>query len=122
MADCEFSRDEFAVRIGTAELAPGRLTGTADAIAWDLRYTGPERPVLLLPPRLYSGGFPKAKSLVPLPLARYEGTFSVDGREHRRRGMDGQPEPQLGQPPHRPLRVRAGRRVRRRAGHRSSRW
>ena len=81
MADCEFSRDEFAVRIGTAELGPERLTGTAGAITWDLRYTGHERPVLLLPPRLYTGGFPKAKSLVPLPLARYSGTFSVDGRD-----------------------------------------
>ncbi len=79
MTECEFSRDEFAVRIGTADLGPGRLTGSAGNIGWDLRYSGHERPLLLLPPRLYSGGFPKAKSLVALPLANYSGVYSVDG-------------------------------------------
>lgn len=81
MADCEFRRDEFAVRVGTAELGPGRLTGSAGGISWDLRYAGEERPVLLLPPRLYRGGFPKAKSLVTLPSARFEGVYSVDGND-----------------------------------------
>jgi hypothetical protein len=81
MSDCEFRQDGFAVRVGTAELGPGRLTGSAGEISWDVRYAGDERPVLLLPPKLYRGGFPKAKSLVPLPLARFDGGYSVDGRD-----------------------------------------
>ena len=81
IADCEFGRDDFAVRVGGAVLGPGRLVGSAGDIAWDLTYAGDERPVLLLPPRLYAGGFPKAKSLVTLPLARFAGTYTVDGQE-----------------------------------------
>jgi hypothetical protein len=81
IADCEFRRDAFAVRIGSAELGPGSLTGSAGDIAWDLEYAGDEPPVLLLPTKLYEGGFPKAKSLVTLPLARYSGSYTVSGRE-----------------------------------------
>jgi hypothetical protein len=80
IAECHFARDRFAVRIGAAELGPERLAGAAGDIAWDLGYDGDEPPVLLLPARLYSAGFPKAKSLVPLPLARYRGSYSVAGR------------------------------------------
>jgi hypothetical protein len=81
IADCEFKQDEFAVRIGTAELGPGRLTGMAGGIGWDLSFSGQERPLLLLPPRLYASRFPKAKSLVTLPLASYSGRCSVNGRD-----------------------------------------
>lgn len=79
IADCEFDRDAFGVRVGGNRLGPGTLVGSAGAIAWDLAYEGDEPPVLLLPPKLYAGGFPKAKSLVPLPLARYRGGYSVAG-------------------------------------------
>ena len=34
----------------------------------------------MLPERLYDGAFPKAKSLVSRPLARFDGTLTVDGR------------------------------------------
>jgi hypothetical protein len=80
-ADCDFGRDEFAVRVGSAVLGPGELSGSIGGIGWELRYDGDEPPVLLLPPKLYAGGFPRAKSLVTLPLARYSGTYSVAGRE-----------------------------------------
>jgi hypothetical protein len=80
LAQCRFPADRFDVRVGTAEVAPGRLTGAAGELSWDLHYEGSEAPVLLLPPRLYRGGFPKAKSLVPLPLARYSGSYAVAGR------------------------------------------
>jgi hypothetical protein len=79
LADCDFDRDAFGVRIGNNRLGPGSLAGSTGAIAWDLEYAGNEPPVLLLPPKLYSGGFPKAKSLVPLPLARYRGSYTVAG-------------------------------------------
>jgi hypothetical protein len=79
IADCEFDPDAFAVRIGASRLGPGSLVGSAGAVAWDLEYAGDAPPVLLLPPKLYAGGFPKAKSLVPLPLARYRGSYTVAG-------------------------------------------
>jgi hypothetical protein len=80
LAQCRFPTDRFDVRVGDAGVAPGRLTGAAGELRWDLRYEGEAPPLLLLPAGLYRGGFPKAKSLVPLPLARYSGSYSVAGR------------------------------------------
>jgi len=84
--DCAFARDAFQVRVGDARLGPDALSGTAGAIGWDLRYAGDEPPIFLLPRRLYSGGFPKAKSLVGRPLVSYTGRLTVDGVEI---GVDG---------------------------------
>src|SRR5262245_44263984 len=63
IAGCSFARDAFAVRVGAASLGPDALRGSAGPISWDLRYGGGQAPLFLLPPRLYDGGFPKAKSL-----------------------------------------------------------
>jgi hypothetical protein len=64
-------------------LEPGGLQGAAESrghrIQWDLSFAGGSPPLFLLPPKLYDGGFPKAKSLVGLPMARYDGTLVVDG-------------------------------------------
>ncbi|MFX4293282.1 hypothetical protein [Streptomyces bohaiensis] len=83
IADCHFSPDSFGARIDGSVLEPGALRGEARGtdgrIGWDLTYKGSEPPLLLLPPRMYTGGFPKAKSLVGLPLATYSGTLTVDG-------------------------------------------
>jgi hypothetical protein len=85
---CEFRRYEFSVRVGDNELGPGRLfgacsgssLGSTDALSWDLRYNGDSPPLFLLPQRLYRGGFPKAKSVVPCPSAIYRGEFVANGR------------------------------------------
>ncbi|MGH8482350.1 MAG: hypothetical protein ACRES8_07810 [Nevskiaceae bacterium] len=78
-----FGREEMSARIGDAVLEPGGLQGAAESrghrIAWDLSYSGDAAPLFLLPPGLYAGGFPKAKTLVGLPMARYDGTVTVDG-------------------------------------------
>lgn len=83
LADCAFGERELHTRIGDAELADGTLTGNltgdAGALSWDLRFTGGELPLLLLPDRLYDGRFPKAKALVPRPMACYSGSMTVDG-------------------------------------------
>ncbi|MDT4919753.1 MAG: hypothetical protein QOI15_655 [Pseudonocardiales bacterium] len=79
IADCSFDRAAFGVRIGRSDLGPGALTGSAGAIRWDLAYDGDQAPVLLLPPKMYAGALPKAKSLVPLPLARFSGNLTVAG-------------------------------------------
>jgi len=83
VADCEFDRGGLGVRIADARLAPGEAAGTATAgahgIAWDLRFEGAAPPLLLLAPHLYAARLPKAKSIVGLPLARFDGTLTVDG-------------------------------------------
>lgn len=78
-----FGRDGLSARIGEAVLEPGGLRGAAESrghrIQWDLGYAGASAPLFLLPPGLYAGGFPKAKTLVGLPMARYDGSLIVDG-------------------------------------------
>ncbi len=85
MAACRFEKRALEVQIGEATLDARQLRGHADSgdtrIAWDLRYDSPEPPLLLLPPRMYRGGFPKAKALVGSPMAVFSGTLDVAGRE-----------------------------------------
>lgn len=83
IGDCAFGTAEFRVRVGDAELGPQRLQGGIrsgeQSISWDLGFEGKADPLLLLPIKLYGTKLPAAKSLVPLPLARYNGTLSVGG-------------------------------------------
>jgi hypothetical protein len=83
IARCSFSGRGLEVSIDGRRLDARGLTGAAalgaHGIAWDLRYTADAAPLLLLPERLYSGGFPRAKALVGSPLARYDGVLTVDG-------------------------------------------
>jgi len=80
---CTFARDRLDVAIDTARLDDGALRGAAashgHAIAWDLRFTGGQPPLLLFPERFYATPVPKAKVLVGRPLARFTGTLTVDG-------------------------------------------
>jgi len=83
IAGCTFARDRLDVAIGAARLDDGALRGAAASgghtVAWDLRFTGGQPPLLFLPERLYATGIPKAKTLVARPLARFTGTLTVDG-------------------------------------------
>ncbi len=107
---CSFARDSLSVAIDGARLSLGRLTGAAgegeDAITWDLAYEGRR-------------GAPPAAPRGPLrrpPLAEGEGAGRrADGRLQRppprrrarggRLGLGGQPEPQLGDEAHGPVRL-----------------
>ena len=84
LASCRFDSDALAVELPTAQLGAGHASGSCAAhghhIVWDLRFAAGQSPLLLLPERLYEGAFPKAKSLVSRPLARFDGTLTVDGR------------------------------------------
>ena len=81
--------DGLDVRIGDAVLTDdpvagrGALSGGVSSggheIRWDLTYEGSDEPVLLLAERLYQGRFPKAKVLVPVPMAVFTGRLTVDG-------------------------------------------
>ncbi len=80
---CRFDPAALGVEIGGSRLGPGVLEGSAasggHAISWRLRFSGREPPLLLLARRLYASRLPKAKSLVGLPLACYDGRLEVDG-------------------------------------------
>jgi len=82
---CRFSTDGLDVTIADATLSDGALAGSASgrdgSVAWDLRFSGGQEPLLLLPRNLYDGGFPKAKSLVGAPNAHYSGQLVVGGQE-----------------------------------------
>jgi hypothetical protein len=77
------------VRIGPAVLRDdpvgrqGSLTGSAASgghqISWDLAYNGGSDTLLLLAPRMYDRGIPRAKALVPAPMAVFTGRVQVDG-------------------------------------------
>jgi hypothetical protein len=77
--ECRFDTTSFNVRVAGAVLDDRHLRGQAGDIAWELEYEGEEPPLYLLAPRLYRGGFPKAKSLVAKPLARFRGHLDVAG-------------------------------------------
>lgn len=80
---CDFSRARLDVRIGSATLTDGHLSGLAASrsheIGWTLDYAGDEPPLLALPEAFYERAFPKAKVLVGTPGAMYFGTLTVDG-------------------------------------------
>ena len=80
---CRFDGPALAIDLPGAQLGNGHAQGSCDAnghrIGWDLRFVLGQSPLLLLPAPLYDGGFPKAKSLVSRPLARFDGTLQVDG-------------------------------------------
>ena len=84
LTSCRFDRQGFGAEVGNAALQPGTLTGSCTlrsrTVSWDLHYTGGQPPIHFLPPSLYEGSFPKAKSFVGVPLAVFSGSLSVDGR------------------------------------------
>lgn len=83
VAACEFPVQGLGIRIREAFLEPDRLQGQVtrhgQQLAWDLRYSSPAPPLLLLDRPLYDAPLPKAKSLVSSPFAGFEGALIVNG-------------------------------------------
>ena len=83
LSECRFAGRGLDAHVASAHLDQAGLSGSArrgeHSIGWDLRFASDAPPLLLLPERLYEGGFPKAKALVGAPLARYDGSLEVDG-------------------------------------------
>jgi hypothetical protein len=86
IAQCDFRPDRLGAYVADARLEPGRAVGAAASgghtIAWDLSFAGDAPPLFALPLGLYESKLPRAKTLVPLPLARFRGTINVDGRAY----------------------------------------
>ena len=84
LAHCRFDAARFAVDLDGAQLEQGRMTGTASGgghtLGWNLTFRGDAPPLFLLPIKLYTAKLPRAKSLVGLPLAVFDGALTVDGR------------------------------------------
>jgi hypothetical protein len=87
MRDCRFAPDRFMVSVADARLHANALSGWAEAhgnrIEWELQYSGGELPLFHLPQKLYDKALPKAKSLVGLPLAVFNGQLRVNGEVMR---------------------------------------
>lgn len=73
------ARSGLALTLGEAHLRDGEACGSVGRLAWELTWSGGAAPLLLLPEALYAGRFPKAKALVPRPLVRFAGRFTIDG-------------------------------------------
>jgi hypothetical protein len=82
------------IRIGKAEIAPGRASGsiTTDALAasWDLTFSGDAEPCQYLPADwLYEAPLPRTKFVAPVPIARFGGRLEIDGEEIELGGWPG---------------------------------
>lgn len=82
---CRFENQAFSVKLNDASLEPGILEGYASLgghnISWNIDYNGKQEPLFLLPHKFYKMRIPKAKLLVGLPMAIYNGVFIVDGEK-----------------------------------------
>lgn len=79
---CRFAGDRFSVTVDEAVLDDKKLTGAAgqdETISWDLSYSGDSKPLFLLPHKMYDMSFPKAKALVGVPMAVFNGRLVVNG-------------------------------------------
>lgn len=85
MDRCDFLRTGFAVRVGDCETCQASVRGYArtafHSLSWNLSYRDGQAPVFLLPQGRYGGAFPRAKSVVGAPMARYSGTLIVDNEK-----------------------------------------
>jgi hypothetical protein len=82
-AACDIAPIGLDLRLGPSHLRPREAVGQAASgphrVAWELCWTPGAGPMMLLPERLYRGGFPKAKALVMDALVRFSGALTVDG-------------------------------------------
>jgi hypothetical protein len=74
------------IRIGDAEIGPGRASGGIDTEAvkasWELSFDGDAAPCKYLPSdRLYETRLPRTKFVAPYPDARFDGRLEIDGEE-----------------------------------------
>jgi hypothetical protein len=85
LSQCTFKTSELFVAVDDARLEPGALAGSAapggHSFSWDLTFSGDAEPLFMLPVDLYEAEVPRAKALVALPMALFNGSLHVDGKE-----------------------------------------
>jgi hypothetical protein len=82
--EASWSDTPFRLRLPGGEIAHGaargELTGPACRLRWELRFACPEHEFRPYPrARMYSGPFPRTKTLTPVPDTQLSGFFEVDG-------------------------------------------
>jgi hypothetical protein len=69
------------IEIAGATFGPNTVLGRAGDASWELRYSGDSEPLFHLPRDwMYTAGFPKTKTLSPLPAALYRGNVRIGDR------------------------------------------
>lgn len=82
---CQFSKNGLSITMPDAQAESGQLHGEIMApnhLKWSLSYQSAQQPLLLLPQKLYTAPLPKAKAVVGAPLAKFNGHFSVNGKDY----------------------------------------
>ncbi len=82
------------IRVGDAELAPGRAEGSVDtdavSAAWSLTFAAEAEPCKYLPADwLYEAPLPRTKFVAPVPLAHFDGRLEIDDETIELRGWPG---------------------------------
>jgi hypothetical protein len=82
------------IRVGDAEIGPGRAEGSVDtealSAAWSLTFSGAAAPCYYLPADwLYSAPVPKTKFVAPVPDARFEGRLTIGDDSYELAGWPG---------------------------------
>lgn len=85
ISDCSFRNDSLDVKIGNSHFKSGELMGNVELnsnnISWNLSYKGKEDPLFFYPLKMYDHKLPRAKSLVGLPMATFNGSFVINDNE-----------------------------------------
>lgn len=76
---CKLNTTNFNIQIDKNELKSNESKGDLGKINWKLDYESSEAPIFLLPLNYYNLPFPKAKSIVPQPFAKFNGSLEVEG-------------------------------------------
>ena len=78
----KLSADNFSICIDKAVLDDRHLKGISSkgnhTLQWDMEYKGTDDPLFFFPMKLYKTTLPKAKVLVSLPMAHFDGELKVD--------------------------------------------
>jgi hypothetical protein len=79
---CFFNNKKFEIKLENAflenDILRGDIASGTNTFSWNLRYYGDQKPLFVLPENLYEGNFPKAKLLVGMPMASYNGQLLIN--------------------------------------------
>lgn len=90
LGDVTLSDAPFMVRTPCATLHHGRAEGQLESLGWELRYACAEQAFRPFPhASMYTGSFPRAKSLTPAPDTRVFGSFRAFGESFSLDGWRG---------------------------------
>jgi hypothetical protein len=82
------------IRVGKAEIGPGRASGAVSTealdVSWELTFSGDAEPCKYLPADwLYEARLPRTKFVAPFPNASFDGRLELDGQELELKGWRG---------------------------------